>query len=45
MQAAVVEPALYAQALRCGMRIENNYLVTDAGLELFSPFPLDLALA
>jgi hypothetical protein len=27
------------------MRIENNYLVTEAGLELLSPFPLDLALA
>jgi Xaa-Pro aminopeptidase len=40
-----VEPALYDPALSCGMRIENNYLVTDAGLELLSPFPLDLALA
>lgn len=40
-----VEPAIYDPALRCGMRIENNYLVTDAGLELLSPFPLDLALA
>jgi Xaa-Pro aminopeptidase len=40
-----VEPAIYDPALRCGMRIENNYLVTEAGLELLSPFPLDLALA
>lgn len=40
-----VEPALYDPALECGMRIENNYLVTDAGLELLSPFPLDLAFA
>lgn len=40
-----VEPALYDPALRCGMRIENDYLVTAAGLELLSPFPLDLALA
>ena len=39
------EPAIYDPALRCGMRIENNYLVTDAGVELLSPFPLDLALA
>lgn len=39
-----VEPALYAPELRCGMRIENNYLVTEAGLELLSPFPLDLAV-
>ena len=40
-----VEPALYDPTLECGMRIENNYLVTDLGLELLSPFPLDLALA
>jgi Xaa-Pro dipeptidase len=48
-----VEPALYDaagsagsnSALRCGMRIENNYLVTAAGLEPLSPFPLDLASA
>ncbi|MFM8805048.1 MAG: M24 family metallopeptidase [Planctomycetia bacterium] len=44
-----VEPALYDSgsdpALHCGMRIENNYLVTAAGLELLSPFPLDLASA
>jgi len=40
-----VEPAINDRTLRCGMRIENNYLVTDAGLELLSPFPLDLALA
>jgi len=40
-----VEPALYGPTLGCGLRIENDYLVTDAGLELLSPFPLDLALA
>jgi Xaa-Pro dipeptidase len=40
-----VEPALYDPVLRCGMRIENDYLVTADGLELLSPFPLDLALA
>jgi Xaa-Pro dipeptidase len=40
-----VEPALYDAALRCGMRIENDYLVTESGLELLSPFPLDLTLA
>jgi len=38
-----VEPAIYDPALACGMRIENNYLVTDAGLEPLSPFPLALA--
>ena len=38
-----VEPALYAPELRCGMRIENDYLVTETGLELLSPFPLELS--
>ncbi|MFM8735727.1 MAG: M24 family metallopeptidase [Pirellulales bacterium] len=38
-----VEPALYDPALRCGMRIENDYLVTATGLENLSPFPLGLA--
>jgi Xaa-Pro aminopeptidase len=37
-----VEPALYAPELACGMRIENNYRVTATGLELLSPFPLEL---
>ncbi len=40
-----VEPALYDPALACGMRIENDYLVTADGLELLSPFPLELARA
>jgi len=39
-----VEPALYDPRLSCGMRIENDYLVTETGLELLSPFPLELAL-
>jgi Xaa-Pro dipeptidase len=39
-----VEPALYDPALACGIRIENDYLVTESGLELLSPFPLDLAV-
>ena len=38
-----VEPALYDPSLSCGMRIENDYLVTETGLELLSPFPLELA--
>ncbi|MBM4022220.1 MAG: aminopeptidase P family protein [Planctomycetes bacterium] len=38
-----VEPALYAPELRCGLRLENDYLVTATGLELLSPFPLELA--
>ncbi len=38
-----VEPALYGPELRCGMRIENDYRVTESGLELLSPFPLELS--
>jgi Xaa-Pro aminopeptidase len=38
-----VEPALYDPALACGIRIENDYVVTAQGLELLSPFPLGLA--
>jgi Xaa-Pro aminopeptidase len=38
-----VEPALYDPALACGLRIENDYLVTATGLENLSPFPLGLA--
>ena len=38
-----VEPALYDPILRSGLRIENDYLVTAAGLVNLSPFPLGLA--
>jgi Xaa-Pro dipeptidase len=38
-----VEPALYDPALRSGLRLENDYLVTATGVELLSPFPLELA--
>jgi Xaa-Pro aminopeptidase len=37
-----VEPALYGEGLHCGIRLENDYLVTADGLELLSSFPLDL---
>ena len=37
-----VEPGLYAVELQVGMRIENNYRVTSNGVELLTPFPLDL---
>ena len=37
-----VEPGLYAPELKCGMRIEQNYLVTPDGLELLSDFSLEL---
>jgi Xaa-Pro aminopeptidase len=36
------EPGLYAPELRAGIRIENDYLVTEAGVELLSNFPLHL---
>jgi Xaa-Pro dipeptidase len=37
-----VEPGLYGEPLRAGIRLENNYLVTDTGVELLTPFPLEL---
>ncbi len=37
-----VEPGLYADSLRAGIRLENNYLVTATGVELLTPFPLEL---
>ena len=36
------EPGLYDPALRAGIRLENDYLVTETGVELLSPFPLEL---
>jgi Xaa-Pro dipeptidase len=37
-----VEPGLYSTELRAGIRLENDYLVTEAGVELLSDFPLGL---
>ncbi len=37
-----VEPGLYAPELRAGIRLENNYRVTDDGIELLTDFPLEL---
>ena len=37
-----VEPGLYGEGLRGGIRLENNYLVTETGVELLTPFPLEL---
>lgn len=37
-----VEPGLYAPELRAGMRLENDYLVTDRGVNLLTSFPLEL---
>jgi len=36
------EPGLYAPELKAGMRIENDYLVTENGVENLSAFPLEL---
>src|SRR5205823_11349916 len=36
------EPGLYGPALNAGIRLENNYRVTATGVELLSPFPLEL---
>jgi Xaa-Pro aminopeptidase len=37
-----VEPGLYGSPLRAGLRLENDYLVTETGVELLSDFPLEL---
>jgi Xaa-Pro dipeptidase len=36
------EPGLYGPDLRAGIRLENDYRVTETGVELLSPFPLEL---
>jgi Xaa-Pro aminopeptidase len=37
------EPGLYDEKiLRAGMRIENDYVVTERGIENLSPFPMEL---
>ena len=36
------EPGLYAPELKGGMRLENNYRVTEGGVELLTDFPLEL---
>jgi Xaa-Pro aminopeptidase len=38
-----VEPAVYADdELKAGIRLENNYRVTETGIELLSDFPMGL---
>jgi Xaa-Pro aminopeptidase len=37
-----VEPGLYSPELRAGIRLENNYRVTENGVELLTDFPLEL---
>jgi Xaa-Pro aminopeptidase len=41
-EVVAVEPGLYAPQLRAGLRIENNYLVTQDGVELLTDFSMDL---
>jgi Xaa-Pro aminopeptidase len=36
------EPGLYTPELRAGIRLENQYLVTENGVELLTDFPLGL---
>jgi Xaa-Pro aminopeptidase len=36
------EPGLYHEELRCGLRLEQNYRVTERGVELLSDFELKL---
>ena len=38
------EPGLYGDDLRGGIRIEQNYLVTENGLRRLSHFPIEIAL-
>ena len=37
-----VEPGLYSDELRGGIRLENNYRVTSDGVELLTDFSLSL---
>lgn len=36
------EPGLYSSKLKGGIRLEQNYLVTEDGVELLTTFPLDM---
>lgn len=38
-----VEPGMYGDELGGGMRIENQYLVTEIGIQNLTPFPKELA--
>jgi len=33
---------LYHDDLRYGVRLEQNYLVTETGVELLTPWPLEM---
>ncbi|MCA8997140.1 MAG: aminopeptidase P family protein [Planctomycetaceae bacterium] len=36
------EPGLYCESLHAGIRLEQDYLVTESGIERLTDFPLDL---
>ena len=38
-----VEPGLYSEELRAGIRLEENYLLTESGVEQLTSFPRALA--
>jgi Xaa-Pro dipeptidase len=37
-----MEPGLYSDQLRAGIRLEQDYLITETGMERLTSFPLDL---
>ncbi|MCZ7645001.1 MAG: Xaa-Pro peptidase family protein [Planctomycetota bacterium] len=37
-----MEPGIYSEELRAGIRLEHNYAVTEQGLERLTTFPLEL---
>ena len=40
-----VEPGVYSENLRAGVRLEQNYLITADGAKLLTDWPLGLATA
>ena len=38
-----IEPGVYGPEINGGIRLENQYLVTEAGVENLTPFPMELA--
>ncbi len=39
-----LEPALYGESLKGGIRLEDNYVVTETGVKKLSTFPLEIKL-